>query len=179
MQFDFMHSTDSLFQLHALWQSAQQLPLPQRLEPWLLSQGSLTALLKKRCQEFRLELVTEHWQKLPEPLQQQWQQSQGLKRDVILWCDAKACIYAQSWLPESTLEQMEPLARLGAQPLGEYIFQHDSLERGPIEVALLQAGLVLPVLGGQKQLWARRSIFSVQQQPLLVQEIFLPGVLEL
>ena len=174
-----MHSTDSLFQLDASWQSAGQLVLPAQLEPWLISQGSLTALLKSRCQAFRLELVTEHWQALPDFLQQQWQQAGGLKRDVILWCDGKACVYAQSWLPESTLEQMQPLARLGAQPLGEYIFQHASLERGAIEVALLEPGLLLPVVGRQQQLWARRSIFSVQQQPLLVQEIFLPGVLEL
>ena len=174
-----MHSTDSLFQLDASWQSAGQLVLPDQLEPWLISQGSLTALLKSRCQAFRLELVTEHWQALPDFLQQQWQQAEGLKRDVILWCDGKACVYAQSWLPESTLEQMQPLARLGAQPLGEYIFQHASLERGAIEVALLEPGLLLPVVGRQQQLWARRSIFSVQQQPLLVQEIFLPGVLEL
>lgn len=174
-----MHSTDSLFQLHANWQSAPQLNLPPALSPWLLSQGSLTALLKSRCQVFRLELVTEHWQTLPEFLQQQWQQNQGLKRDVILWCDSKPCVYAQSWLPESTLEQMEPLARLGSQPLGEYIFQHASLERGAIEVAELDAGMQLPVVGTQPLLWARRSIFVVQQQPLLVQEIFLPGVLEL
>lgn len=174
-----MHSTDSLFQLNALWQNAQQLNLPTALAPWLLSQGSLTALLKSRCQTFRLELITEHWQALPDFLQQQWQQPQGLKRDVILWCDGKACVYAQSWLPESTLEQMEPLARLGAQPLGEYIFQHASLERGVIEVAVLGAGILLPVVGEQQELWARRSVFSVQQQQLLVQEIFLPGVLEL
>ncbi|MCA1930203.1 chorismate lyase [Rheinheimera sp.] len=174
-----MHSTDSLFQLEAAWQNAGQLVLPSQLESWLVSEGSLTALLKSRCQTFRLELVTEHWQALPGFLQQQWQQVQGLKRDVILWCDHKACVYAQSWLPESTLEQMQPLARLGAQPLGEYIFQHASLQRGQIEVALLEAGLCLPVIGRQGELWARRSVFSVQQRPLLVQEIFLPGVLEL
>ncbi|MDF3123732.1 chorismate lyase [Rheinheimera sp. 1928-s] len=174
-----MHSTDSLFQLNAVWQSAQQLQFPDALEPWLLCQGSLTALLKSHCQTFRLELVAEHWQRLPDFLQQQWQQPQGLKRDVILWCDNKPCVYAQSWLPESTLEKMEPLARLGAQPLGEYIFQHASLERGGIEVALLEAGLQLPVVGMQNELWARRSVFSVQNQELLVQEIFLPGVLEL
>jgi chorismate lyase len=179
LQFDFMHSTDSLFQLNASWQSARLLQLPAAFEPWLLCQGSLTALLKSRCQSFRLELVTEHWQVLPDVLQQQWQQVQGLKRDVILWCDGKPCVYAQSWLPESTLEQMEPLARLGSQPLGEYIFQHASLERGVIEVALLETGLLLPVVGKQNALWARRSMFSVQQQQLLVQEIFLPGVLEL
>ena len=74
---------------------------------------------------------------------------------------------------------MEALARLGSQPLGEFIFQHASLERGVIEVAMLDAGILLPVVGQQQELWARRSIFSVQQQPLLVQEIFLPGVLEL
>lgn len=174
-----MHSTDSLFQLNALWQDAQTLQLPSALEAWLLEQGSLTAQLKKQCQEFRLELVAESWRGLPEVLQQQWQQEQGLKRDVILWCDGIACVYAQSWLPQSTLQQLQPLARLGAQPLGEFIFQHDSLQRGPIEVAQIEAGLQLPVLGQQPQLWARRSVFSVQQQPLLVQEIFLPGVLEL
>ena len=48
-----------------------------------------------------------------------------------------------------------------------------------IEVAVLDAGILLPVVGQQQELWARRSIFSVQQQQLLVQEIFLPGVLEL
>lgn len=174
-----MHSTDSLFQLNAMWQNANQLNLPVALQPWLLAQGSLTALLKSRCQTFRLELITEHWQALPGFLQQQWQQPQGLKRDVILWCDGKPCVYGQSWLPESTLEQMEPLARLGSQPLGEYIFQHPGIERGVIEVAVLAAGLQLPVVGKQNEVWARRSAFLVQQQPLLVQEVFLPGVLEL
>lgn len=174
-----MHSTDSLFLLNASWQSVQQQQLPAQLTPWLLCEGSLTLLLKRHCQQFRLELIAEHWQILPDYLQKQWQQTHGLKRDVVLWCDGKPCVYGQSWLPESTLEQMEPLAHLGSQPLGEYIFQHTSLERGVIEVAALQAGLLLPVVGEQNELWARRSIFSVQQHPLLVQEIFLPGVLEL
>jgi chorismate--pyruvate lyase len=174
-----MHSTNSLFQLNASWQNARQQQLPPALAPWLISQGSLTALLKSRCQHFRLELVTEHWQSMPEQLQQLWSQTEGLKRDVILWCDHKACVYGQSWLPESTLQQMRPLAQLGSQPLGEYIFQHTSLERGEIEVARLAAGLSLPVVGEQAELWARRSVFVLQQQQLLVQEIFLPGVLEL
>lgn len=173
-----MQSTDRLFQLHALWQNAQQ-QIPAQLEPWLFCAGSLTLKLKQHCQQFRLELINECWQELPDFLQQQWQQPRGLQRDVILWCDGRACVYAQSWLPESTLLQLEPLARLGSQPLGEYIFQHHSLQRGEIELALLPVGMRLPVLGEQPQLWARRSVFSVQQQPLLVQEIFLPGVLSL
>jgi len=169
-----MHQNPA-FLLSGDWSPAQQELLPASYRRWLLEQGSLTALLRQHCRHFRLELLTERDSTLPVEWQQQWQQQSGLCRDVVLYCDEAPVVYAQSWLPQHTLRQVQPLAQLGDLPLGDVIFQHPTLHRGGIEVAYWP-NLTLPVLGQVGPLWGRRSVFHVLQQPLLVQEVFLPGV---
>lgn len=166
------------FLLQGLWSPAHTELLPPHYQPWLLEAGSLTALLRLHCQHFALEVVTERQSILPPEWQQQWQQQHALCREVILYCDHQPVVYAQSWLPATTIAQLQYLAALGQQPLGDVIFQHPSLQRGPIEVAYWPE-LELPRLGLQHGLWGRRSVFSLLQQPFLVQEVFLPGVKDL
>ncbi|WP_337842916.1 chorismate lyase [Rheinheimera sp.] len=166
------------FVLQGLWHPASADSVPAQYQRWLLEAGSLTALLRKHCQHFSLQLVSERSTSLPHEWQQHWQQEAALCREVILVCDGTPVVYAQSWLPLATLHELQYLARLGDQPLGDVIFQHPSLQRGPIEVAFWPE-LALPQLGVQQQLWGRRSVFSLLQQPLLVQEVFLPGVQDL
>lgn len=98
----------------------------------------------------------------------------ALLREVILWCNDHPCVYAQSWLPRATIEKLTPLAELGERPLGDYIFQHQGLRRGQIEITQLQVKLLQHHVA--ERCYTRRSVFQLQDMPLLVSEAFLPAM---
>lgn len=150
--------------------------LPAPLAPWLLCPGSLTQKLKAFQPGFRLELLSERIVDLPQALASRWLTPRGMQRQVILYLGSRPCVFGQSYLPDHTLQALTPLAALGEQPLGDYIFQQPGLVRGEIEVACFTAGLRLPHLGEQPEVWGRRSFFALQQHELLVQEVFLAGL---
>lgn len=172
---------DEIF-CYAGWQlpssAAPQPDLPALLVPWLLCPGSLTQKLKAYQPGFRLQLLSEYHVDLPPELAKRWQTTQGMQRQVILFLGDQPCVFGQSYLPDHTLKALTPLADLGEQPLGDYIFQQPDLVRGEIEVACFTSGLQLPVLGEQPEVWGRRSFFALQQHELLVQEVFLAGLLK-
>ncbi|WP_197490182.1 chorismate--pyruvate lyase family protein [Rheinheimera sp. SA_1] len=157
-------------------EQASALELPVALAPWLLCPGSLTQKLKAFQPGFRLQLLSEQTIALPKALAKRWQTTIGMQRQVILYLGEQPCVFGQSFLPDHTLQALTPLADLGEQPLGHYIFQQADLVRGEIEVACFAAGLQLPALGEQPEVWGRRSFFALQQHELLVQEVFLAGL---
>lgn len=163
--------------LQADWSVANSLALPATIAPWLLEVASLTARLKRHCQRFRLEVLHESVQPLPAFLQPLLTTScSALLREVILYCDDLPCVYAQSWLPKTTLDALQPLASMGQRPLGDYIFKQQNLYRGAIEACQLDISLEQVAMGNKQHCWARRSIFELQQQPFLVAEVFLPAI---
>lgn len=84
----------------------------------------------------------------------------------------EACVFAQSFLPNSTLEAFAPLASLGRVPLGEFIFQQPELQRHWLEVAWFETLSLTPNWQAH-QVFARRSLYALQQHEFLVQEVFL------
>ncbi len=167
-----------LISLDTGWQDARLLSLPADLAPWVLEAASLTARLKRHCQHFRVQVLQQHTVLLPDFLQAALPGTgRAQVREVILWCNEMPCVYAQSWLPQQTLDTLKPLAALGERPLGDYIFQHQSLRRGTIEAA--QLNMILPQLAAPTLCYARRSVFQLEQQPLLVTEAFLPAMAQL
>lgn len=168
---------DEIFRYRG-WQvpAVNSASLPLALAPWLLCPGSLTQKLKSYQPGFRLQLLNEQPIALPEALAQRWQTRLGMQRQVILYLGEHPCVFGQSFLPDHTLKALTPLAELGEQPLGDYIFQQPELVRGEIEVACFAQGLELPELGLQPEVWGRRSFFALQQHELLVQEVFLAGL---
>jgi chorismate lyase len=170
-----MFVSTPLISLDAKWHDAQRVVLPVALAPWVLEPASLTAKLKQHCQHFRVQVLQEQRTVLPAFLQALLPNiSVAQVREVILWCDERPCVYAQSWLPEQTLNTLRPLADLGERPLGDYIFQHKSLTRGAIEAA--QLDIALPQFSAPLVCTARRSVFQLELQPLLVAEAFLPDM---
>ena len=90
-------------------------------------------------------------------------------REVALCLKNQTVVYARSVIPRSTLTGSEQqLLHLNNKPLGEFLFKHKCMSRGEIEV---KHGCI----NGQNT-WARRSIFKVNQKPLLVSEYFLPSL---
>jgi len=169
--------------LSGLWRDAQGCSLPENLQSWLLDPNSLTARLKSHCQQFRVELLGQSVETCQEneavPLIPKGEQV--LVREVLLFCDDKPQVFARSLLPLSSLTGAEQaLANLGTQSLGQVLFNNPSLERQTIEVAefdrdssvtKLACDLKLNV---EKTLWGRRSIFVLENKPLMVAEVFLP-----
>jgi chorismate--pyruvate lyase len=104
-------------------------------------------------------------------------------REVALYCDDKAFVFARSVLPRRPRGPLTGwLARLGNRSLGTLLFAHPRFSRGDIfckrldrRHALFQRArdplqLAVPVL------WARRSRFSYGAQSVLLSEIFSPAL---
>jgi chorismate lyase len=177
---DDLFVTTPVISLQAEWSVADQLILPTTIAPWLLEVASLTARLKRHCQHFQLQVVQESLQPLPAFLQPLLAETTfALVREVILYCDNQPCVYGQSWLPETTLDKLQPLAKMGNRPLGDYIFRQENLVRGEIEACQVDISLTQVNAGQTQHCWARRSVFQLQQQPFLVAEVFLPAIEQL
>ncbi len=165
-----------------IWQAHWSESRPAEITPqwldWLLEPGSLTARLQQTGRAFSLDLVLQQQIELPEFLQKRWHTRLGIVREVLLLLDQQPCIYAQSFLPDHTVNALQPLADLGTVPLGHYIFTQPDLQRSAIELAAFAAGLQLGGLTELPPLWGRRSYFTLSQHELLVQELYLPALTE-
>jgi len=178
------------------WQSpsdANLTLLPLSLKGWLLDEGSLTARLKTHCEKFQVKVIGEKHQlcsaeeacdliKVGEPI---------LVREVILFCDNVPQVFARSLLPLASLTGKEQaLASLGDQPLGQVLFNNASLRRKRLEVSSFNCDSSVATLAKNlfndshtqystelfmEKLWGRRSIFMLENKPLMVAEVFLPG----
>jgi chorismate--pyruvate lyase len=109
----------------------------------------------------------------------------ALIREILLGEKAHSYVFARTVFPRETLTDEESeLGQLGTRTLGSILFKNPLLERSPFEIACFQPGTPwhshvnehYPVLD---QLWARRSIFSIKQKPMMVTEVFLPSLLSL
>lgn len=107
----------------------------------------------------------------------------ALVREVYLMCDDKPWVFARTVIPAGTLKGgRRRLANLGKRPLGAVLFADRSMRRSPVEIACLSPGqplfarAVAPLCVTPEAIWGRRSVFRLSGQPLLVSEIFLPGI---
>ncbi|KAA1151102.1 chorismate lyase [Pseudoalteromonas sp. FUC4] len=171
--------------LSANWQHTSQVSgLTATERDWLFEPHSLTAKLKSRSQKFSVKVLSE--QTFDLSVEQQKLLSctavSALNREVILLCDDKPMVYAQSWLPDNKRQDKSynPLLNMGERPLGDVIFQDPQLVRTGIEVACFNSEHSLQQLVSQlnlskQNLLGRRSVFSLRDYKFLVCEVFLPG----
>lgn len=184
-----MTTEHSLFpvQMVAHWQPPQNVNLNAYLSDWLLDPSSLTARLKSHSLQFRVELLGQKIENCSaaeanndivcgEPV---------LVREVLLYCDEIAQVFARSLLPLSSLTgAQQQLAHLGTKSLGQVLFNHPDLQRKKIEVAefdqnssVAKLTSTLALQQSQPTLWGRRSVFILDEKPLMVAEVFLPGAI--
>ncbi|QDP03043.1 chorismate lyase [Thalassotalea sp. PS06] len=176
------------------WVSASLAPKQSTINDWLLDPTSLTARLKRHCQEFRVLLLGQQLQ--PCPAHEALQNDDGsaskgisegeevLVREVLLYCDNVPVVFARSLLPSGSLTgEQKALAELGEQPLGQVLFNNPKLTRKVLQVAEIAPSLRLCELAKMADLevthslWGRRSLFHIEEKPLMVAEVFLPGAL--
>lgn len=170
--------------LHGHWCPSHSSLVEQHTRDWLLDPGSLTARLKAHSDSFRVQLLGQEI--LPCPEHEATDDipagEEVLAREVLLFLNEQPQVFARSLLPLSSLtgEQRE-LASLGNQSLGQVLFNHPKLTRKEFAIASFeQASTVAKLaetlgLDPQTTLWGRRSTFVIEDKPLMVAEVFLPG----
>ncbi|WP_252177562.1 chorismate lyase [Endozoicomonas sp. 4G] len=178
--------------------------IPETWRDWLLDSGSLTQRLKLTFHgDFSVQVIR-HGTLMPtyselkflnnhEPLKAM-PAFDGLAgsfrnghcskmasiREVLLICGGRPRVFARSVLPHSSLVGTNrELLQLGSKPLGEFLFNHPGMRRGPFELAELPARQFNPYLVekySDETAWGRRSLFYLHEKPISVCEIFLPDL---
>jgi chorismate--pyruvate lyase len=168
---------------------------PAALHSWLTEPGLLTARIRALCGArmcFRM-LGPLRAAPLSDELQTRLELpgERCLLREVEFRCAGERVVYAQTVLPDSTVRAYPWLSELGDSPIGETLRRAgDPLEREPLEYAELppQGSLARVAAATDAQrhadsapataLWARRAVYRLGGRPILVQEVFLPALLE-
>jgi len=167
--------------LNASWHHriGDKQPTPN-VHDWLFNTGSLTEKLQALATNFSVELIgqqpvspqtgvalyIDEISALPDCQSFAWQ-----VREVVLYGDGKPWVFARSILPDNLCNTA--WSTLGNQPLGQRIFNDNSFVRSDFVISQLNYNPINPASDAQT-LWARRSMFSIQQYNLLVAEVFLP-----
>ncbi|HSC66847.1 MAG TPA: chorismate lyase [Cellvibrio sp.] len=168
------------------WRPLRAIVRPQRphpqLQDWLLDSGSLTArLIAKSDGQFRVRVLRQFIgvPRLDERQILGMQRSTlALVREVILYGEDQPWVFARSLLPLASLTgSLRHLRKQNNRPLGAFLFSQPQLTRSPIALARISRDhtYVPGELMGAEPLWGRRSVFYLEQKPLLVSEVFLPA----
>lgn len=168
-----------------LW-SADVAPLAcsKKLLDWLLDEDSLTKKLQALSADFQVQVRQQVTVSRSKELLSSYfsDENRVLVREVLLVCDNKAVVFAQTEIPFSTLTcQQAKLAEIGNDSLGTFLFQDPSMKRDKIEIAQFPADSAVHQLSADLNqkvdfpLWGRRSLFYVNNKALLVSEVFLPA----
>lgn len=137
---------------------------------WLTDNGSLTQRLVQLSQgEFAVQVVRQQWG-LPSRSEAQAlgmkTRQMALIREVQLIGKGEPWVYARSLIPAKTLTGAQRRLRyLGNRSLGSLLFRTPGMRRGPLQICKLGQD--------EQALWARRSVFYLQDKPVLVCEVFL------
>jgi len=151
--------------------------LDPQITSWLLDKNSLTRRIIQFCSQNTSQFsvqVLKQGTALPtvdEAMKLNMKNRQwAYIREVLLLCGGEPVVYAKTIIPLSTLTgKQRQLAFLGNRPLGAFLFAQANLHRDPIEISKLSHK--------NRQLWARRSEFYLDNKPLLVYEVFLPKLM--
>jgi chorismate lyase len=159
------------------------LPKDPGLRGWLQDAGSLTSRLRGGCAAgFRLELLGESIEPLPGDAHALLSGDSARTRRVRMFCGESLCVCATTLIPAETLAGDAWLAALGDRPLGDALLERGGIQRSPFEFARANPAhpLFTPALEGTDirpaWVWARRSRFRLSAGPLLIYEMFLPGL---
>ena len=160
-----------------------------RYHAWLIDRGSLTARVCARCDAFRVDVVFQGPRRATRDERFLFgaRARQTLVREVYLWCGDVPVVFAHSVAHRGDLRRAwRSLTRIGSRPLGAALFANPRVQRQALRFRELSAHDELHARAraragktGARALWARRSLFILDNSPILVSEVFLPGILAL
>ena len=162
--------------------------LPARLVPWVMCQTSLTERLRSHAHEVRLQIIEQGfgppniWDKNV----LQMKNVAVFHRDIVLWAGDEACWYARTIIPDTSYQAQDAFFnRLQKEPLGALIFDNPHVVRihrvdYPIDKRSLEYHWVMNVMAVNAELptmlWTRLSVYTYDEVPFYLVEIFLPAV---
>lgn len=162
--------------------------LPAHIQSWIYAENSLTGRLKRVYGQSLAVQILFHRKgpaflgecrllKVP-------YQRYCLIREVLLHVDDKPLILARTIIPEKTLKIAQlNLAHLGTRPLGEVIFSYPKLQKLALHTSCIKqnqwADSLISKVAIHQNIWARRRVYVIQQQPLLVNEFFMQRALDI
>ncbi|EGN74512.1 4-hydroxybenzoate synthetase (chorismate lyase) [Idiomarina sp. A28L] len=162
------------------WQPVKTCQAPALVHAWLSDAGSLTEKLKALPGEFKVEVLGQY-----EAIAEANEYAVlGIKpqpvviREVVLYSHNKPMVFARSILPFKELFDGSEFANLGANPLGERLFNRPDMQAGEIQASAFSASSAVGELNHrlnttQMPLWGRRRCFHLPETPILVAEVFL------
>jgi len=137
--------------------------LDRKVEYWINDSESLTRKIKNNFKNFNLKVLkfekSEIYNHEKDKLSLE---VEHIVREVIIYGDSKPIVFARSVIPDSQV--FSNLVRIGEKPLGEVLFNDQEITRTLIEVTF------------HNNIWGRRSIFTKNNNPLLVSEFFLDEI---
>ena len=153
---------------------------------WLLHRDSLTRLIQQRCSQFSVDPV---FQSLAPACNDELnimnlrRDELALVREVYLYCGDTPVVFAHSVVARKHLQgAWRGLSRLGNRSLGTMLFSNPLIHRAEFGYKQLNSYHPLFKRACQRlrappaHLWARRSRFTSEEQPILVTEVFLPAI---
>ena len=167
------------------WQSeTQKHTCSDKIQSWLYDHNSLTLKLESLSDQFSVQVKQQIKVQPNQQLSGYFKNENAiLVREVLLYSGNTPVIFAQTEMPVSTLtDDQIRLSDIGDSSLGKILFQDPSMLRGQIEVTSFNANSPLHEFcqsidqATQNTLWARRSLFYLNNKPLLVSELFLPAL---
>lgn len=178
--------------LPSFWKPARlirRITNDKNTQSWLTTPNSLTEKMRIPCPELMVEVLSET---VDRPLideantLEMHPQEQAWIRCVLLKCGESDWVYARTIIPNFTkTNPWHSLQALGSKPLGDVLFELPSIQRSEFEFSkqllknLPHFNTCLPSQQLNITGYARRSTFKQQDAPLLLTEVFLPGLLNL
>jgi len=174
-------------------QFSEWYPAPLTMSPqirgWLQNSGSLTRHIQQRCKNFRVEPVFQSLATACDDELTILKLRPGELahiREVYLYCGKKPVVFAHSVVARKNLRgAWYGMSNLGNRSLGTVLFNNPVIKRTPLRFRKLNLTHPLfhracrNIQAAPDKLWARRSLFTLHGQSILVTEVFLPEILEL
>ena len=170
------------------WYSALT-SISYRQRSWLQDRGSLTRRIQDRCDKFCVKRVFQSLSRVyGDELDVMGLRANELAmvREVYLYCGDTPVVFAHSVVAHKNLRgAWRGLSGLGNKSLGTVLFTNPRIKRTPLEFKKVSRGHFLYDRACTRlpekpaNLWARRSLFTLHGQSILVTEVFLPAILGL
>jgi chorismate--pyruvate lyase len=163
--------------------------VPDRVFHWLQDGASLTRRVTAACPgHFRVRVGSQRWGR---PLDSERRllgvgsRTACLVREVELLCDERPQVFARTLMPVTSLQgAARRLARLRERPLGAVLFADPRTRRERVQIArFLSRHRLYRVATGHLEslpeaVWGRRTLFRYAGKPILVNELFLPDLVD-
>ena len=169
--------------------------MPDSIREWLCKPMVLSQALRRVCRDFKVEISDQSVKPLyadEVAALKCYDSLDGYVRETYLGDKGNPLVYARVTMPESTyIANKKELEALGTRPIGEtMLYNNPTMTRSIFEVKRLTQDdeLLFDALvhqnfykaafekRGQNNLWARRSIFTISGNPLLITEVFMPDI---